>query len=140
MTIDTRAADDSSMFDPPPRTPSSLLLERMLCTLGECSAHMDGIYQFRHQGLLVCAPLCAACATSVAAGAPALARSDLAAAIDTGMCWCAHREADGARLGMLVEFCPLHGRHDETHNWLYCQECAETGALCERHARQAKED
>ena len=28
----------------------------------------------------------------------------------------------------------------ETHWWLFCRECAETGATCDRHAQQAKED
>ena len=39
-----------------PRIPSSLLVERMRCTLGECPAHFDGVYQFRLNGLLVRAP------------------------------------------------------------------------------------
>ena len=123
----------------PAHTPSSLLVERMICTLGECSAHIDGVYQFGCSGLLVCAPLCAPCALLAEAGAPVLIRADLVAAIEIGVCWCSHREADGQRLGLLVEFCPVHGRHDATHNWLYCRECSETGT-CERHERLSKED
>ena len=143
MTIDSRTADDSSMFDPPTirRTPARLLVERMRCTLGACPEHIDGVYQFRLNGYLARAPLCAECAVDVEAGQPVVPREDLAALIDDGTCWCGDRNAIGPEArGLLVEFCPRHGRDDETHLWLFCRECAETGTTCDRHARQAKED
>ena len=143
MTIDSRAANDSSMFDPPtiPRIPSSLLVERMRCTLGECPAHFDGVYQFCLNGYLVRAPLCSWCAPKVEAGQPVVPRDDLAALIDDGTCWCGDRRAIGPEArGLLVEFCPAHGRDDETHLWLFCRECAETHSTCDWHAQQAKED
>ena len=126
---------------PAPRTPARLLVERMLCTLGECGAHIDGVYQFRLCGLLVRAPLCSWCAPKVEAGQPVVPREDLAAIIEDGTCWCGDRNAIGPEArGLLVEFCPRHGRHDDTHLWLFCRECAETHSTCGWHAQQAKED
>ena len=137
-----RAADDSSVFDPPAnsRIPSRCVLchdplagmwrlppaygwriARVLLLCARCAEH-EGAYCVHVDGLEDPVP-----------SVPFVAAEDLEMLVAAGRCWCDEHT--------LVPWCPAHGISAADENAVReCQECAETGAICERHERLAQED